>query len=918
MAFNPFESFRKNGKIIFAILTIVCMLTFVLSSGLSQGADFFDWLPKLIGGKSQRGDKIVELYGTTQHSGDLDLRQSQRALANSYMLEADAVARESIVVRVGNALKNKEVSEDVARDVQKGLDFYSKLQFDPELAQYGSQQRAQFLGFQIQQLRTAQNAIDKTKRARDHEVMSATIDALSLLRKAFARTSPSMYFQTVDSSTKEGLANFELFLQRANKMGIVTTPAVVRKAISDEFDNSLTEKDRVEIENRLRKRFPGFTGDSLLESLGNEFRIRTVRQATFGFDGRSELVGTGTFPPLYMTPFEFNQYYKDSQTRFNLAMIEVPIDQFVGKVTQVPTAEELVALFARYNKVDDNPASETPGFRSPRKVRLEWLSPSTNVALYAKTLPIVDAVSRIASGFSSTSAGTGVPIVAVVQAIAPTAAKELAWTSVQTIAYRQQDQVDPPAWSSIFEFAAKKDTTQSPPAPIGVATREAVDYDPAAVTSLVGYLVGGPSPLRDLSAQGAYRHAVETIEVRDRVRAGIPRLLGLASPYAGSLTTIAPSVAAMPKPLPLEFFKRESAKEIRNIAANNIVAKDMEAFAKKVAELSKEKDGAAAAKKYVDEFLIARPELKHGAMKSPRDVYAIGDDEALKLMKDTQNTLAGDPSPWNVFFDMNSQGQVMNVRAPKASSLFQPMWFPNGMTPSSFDTEKPLFLTWRTEDIAAKQYATYSTASQEVKDKVMYAWKFEKARELAKAEADSLEASIKAAASKLTSPDDFRIRLVPQVRDIAGNQFRTVEPPSISPLSVSASGDPRQQSAAWRAFEFKPTDILYAGPEMTERVLNLRKEKLGSTAVVTDGPRKNFYVATIATKVEPGMPQFMRVYSNSATDAPTRDTMYGENALGEMQRISVRETQSRVRDAAGFKLDEEALRREFEDQQARE
>ena len=46
MAFNPFHTFRKHSKVVFAGLTILCMGVFVLSSGMGRG-DFFsqisDW-----------------------------------------------------------------------------------------------------------------------------------------------------------------------------------------------------------------------------------------------------------------------------------------------------------------------------------------------------------------------------------------------------------------------------------------------------------------------------------------------------------------------------------------------------------------------------------------------------------------------------------------------------------------------------------------------------------------------------------------------------------------------------------------------------------------------------------------------------------------------------------------------------------
>ena len=59
MAYNPFNIFRRNQKAIFAVITVFIMFTFVLSSGLGGGADFFDWLPRWLGAKSKKGDVVV-------------------------------------------------------------------------------------------------------------------------------------------------------------------------------------------------------------------------------------------------------------------------------------------------------------------------------------------------------------------------------------------------------------------------------------------------------------------------------------------------------------------------------------------------------------------------------------------------------------------------------------------------------------------------------------------------------------------------------------------------------------------------------------------------------------------------------------------------------------------------------------------
>ena len=96
MAFNPFNVFRRNQKMLFAILTVVVMFMFVLSSGLGGGADFFDWLPRLIGSKARSGDVLATLDGSKVYESDLQRVHTKRTLANQYMTTAGFLARENL------------------------------------------------------------------------------------------------------------------------------------------------------------------------------------------------------------------------------------------------------------------------------------------------------------------------------------------------------------------------------------------------------------------------------------------------------------------------------------------------------------------------------------------------------------------------------------------------------------------------------------------------------------------------------------------------------------------------------------------------------------------------------------------------------------------------------------------------------
>src|SRR5262249_55448181 len=83
MAFNPFHAFRKHQKAFFAVLTIVCMLVFVLQFG---AGDPFTRLMRAFGAGRGRGAAVTTLYKKTVTEGDLDQLGQRRQAVTEFML----------------------------------------------------------------------------------------------------------------------------------------------------------------------------------------------------------------------------------------------------------------------------------------------------------------------------------------------------------------------------------------------------------------------------------------------------------------------------------------------------------------------------------------------------------------------------------------------------------------------------------------------------------------------------------------------------------------------------------------------------------------------------------------------------------------------------------------------------------------
>src|SRR5436309_3958787 len=101
MAFNPFHSFRKHGKWVFAGLVLMAMFSFVLSSGMGRG-DLFSQITDAFGGGG--GTTVVTLNGKKFDEREINSIQVQRRLAGEYMDAAVGAAHAGLERRLADLL----------------------------------------------------------------------------------------------------------------------------------------------------------------------------------------------------------------------------------------------------------------------------------------------------------------------------------------------------------------------------------------------------------------------------------------------------------------------------------------------------------------------------------------------------------------------------------------------------------------------------------------------------------------------------------------------------------------------------------------------------------------------------------------------------------------------------------------------
>lgn len=105
MAFNPFSTFRKHKKVLFATLTIIVMFTFVLSSGLPGNLDLMNLLPQSISGR-KTVVPVATLYGKKITYEELDKVRNQRRLA------ATALGMANFSAQVNQPFQNPDKDRD--------------------------------------------------------------------------------------------------------------------------------------------------------------------------------------------------------------------------------------------------------------------------------------------------------------------------------------------------------------------------------------------------------------------------------------------------------------------------------------------------------------------------------------------------------------------------------------------------------------------------------------------------------------------------------------------------------------------------------------------------------------------------------------------------------------------------------------
>lgn len=318
MAFNPFTSFRKYQKFWMATVLLLCMMTFVLCTGV--GGDLSD---RIIGWfRRNEGNVLARVNGRAVYGRDLNHIRDQRNTANEFMKRACDTAIKNMNLQMND---KKLTGEE--RQKKLGQFFALKSELEHRLT------RQRYFGSGV-----------KLDELVDFLVWKEQADRL----------------------------NIDLLPNHVEALVFSELLPEVSKFSYDQMHNLIRD---------LRPTARSITYAMVIQALSDEYRVLMAQQALEYFD-RQNIIRNPKFPKLEsssdpqvrlsLSPGMLYESFKANRSQFDVAIVEVPVDLFTSQVGE-PTESELKSLFAAHQKDRYDPSAPTPGFEIPSSTRVEMV-----------------------------------------------------------------------------------------------------------------------------------------------------------------------------------------------------------------------------------------------------------------------------------------------------------------------------------------------------------------------------------------------------------------------------------------------------------------------------------------------------------------------------------------------------------------
>jgi hypothetical protein len=858
MAFNPFHAFRKYQRPLIAALAIFCMVLFVVQFGYGR-ADLVNQVMSMFGAGRGRGALVATLHGKKVTEGDLAKLRRDREMASKFLM---VIAREGAKLKISKLLQEEGRGNDAQQPLNAAI---KKIGQKWAAIIFGQARISQAEIFEqgrqdLQELRLMQSFAKNDDAGSTEEL--ARVLAFEIWLSTPGRSNKDYYFGGNPDAAQ--LLDFVLWQQQADRLGIVLTEAdviaaVVREGAGQPIISGPTLAGDSFVQGFLgNNRFGNAAPDQLTQALNQEFRFVLAQEAVLGAEGGVRGVRDTVVPemPAAGTPREFLDWYRNHRTTLKVAVLPVPVKRFVDQVKETPPESTLKALYEQYKGFEPEPSRQLPGFKEPRRVRVQMASARSDSPFYQNAALAQTLTAPAARQAAPFAAGLfGGPLGGAASAVWP-----LAFDPIQ----REYENyvADMRFWIG-SNIGVGTDLTDRRPMYAGIAglitgatPGSLLSAGTAAVAENTAYDVGLAKAAGSVLAAGAGGQPLAAI--------------GLPFPY---VTTVQPQQQVERLLLDRVIDGSRSGEGV----APGLLTKNYITFA---TELSKLKNRPDEAKAYVAKG-VKEYGLNLHEMAQARTAYSLEDDPALRPLKEAiiaEERLA------------SSAGQTPEV-APvvlEGNGVYEPRAYP----PSRWTRVKEPFLWWRVEDLPARERPYEAVRAQ-----VEAAWRFEKARSLAKTEADRIEAAVK----KNVADNNSAAESVKVLRSF-GPEF---ELDNVARLLPEQTPQP-DFGQPYRPYSVPRDRIPYPRPDFLDRLMSLKVP--GDVAVLRDKPAATFYVAVLEDRSDPtrsGARLDLKPFLSEYASAGRRGSLWQQQFMPELRRDYVRTVIKQMRiDATGGKKDQ--------------
>src|SRR6266852_1416071 len=280
MLSKTLRSFRKNQKAWLAGLTILCMVSFVMCSGIVAGSNLLESFGVRFG--QSKGAVVATLYGRDILAREIQDLQKQRKLANQYMDYYTFISRENAFKAIQEA--SQKWDETTRRLLSQSVSIIRG--FDPQVLQipgYAKFFEERGLANPKERLNQAFQMLDlmRDNFARDKKTTEASlVDDLSFaLRQELQRRLKQKDLYFGGTTSLEDILDFMIWRHEADRRGIQLTPENIHDLIKKETDNRGVPNAELRkiVDSLQRNSRNSFSIENLDAALADELRVRIAK-----------------------------------------------------------------------------------------------------------------------------------------------------------------------------------------------------------------------------------------------------------------------------------------------------------------------------------------------------------------------------------------------------------------------------------------------------------------------------------------------------------------------------------------------------------------------------------------------------------------------------------------------------------------